>query len=874
MLHNNSEDDASKGHAYHIHFFLISLVSCSILFVVGLSVASATNYYVATWGNDSNSGTSLSDPWQHPSYAAQQAQAGDTIYLINGIWYDEHIVFANSGNATHPIIMKAYNGTPILDGLDQTGTAIDIGDKEFIEISGLEIRNYGGAIGANYYTHLTIKNCSMHDCRTFGNFNYGSFLRLENCKIYNKPGTSNAINVYGGVIGSGKESHDIYIINNEFWNITGHNAINLAIDGNVQWVKGLWNVNIIGNKFHDIRNNAFPIVTNWVCIYDSNISNNIIYDSDRGISCMSNNSVFKNNTIFNISTIPGLGDISYDAIYESNHIYNSEVGIRGSGEDIIITKSNVHDNGVNDFVITGHNITIQDTINPQYYVNCKFTGSAKIEYTDNKVFKFELKKWGVTEGVDYETTGGEKFYRGQWALFYPNRSYAYVSELRGGEVYWLFTVYNMTAVPTSDSAIVVLNRFDTSLSQGEILVNFTANTTDGNNIVFTIWGLKPYHYYLIKRDGIEFVTKQANSSGYIQFSNSKWPTKRLFTIEELSMFTATVEGTVIDNKTGNPIVGATVTVGSYSTKTKSTGHYNLSLPAGDYTITASAPGYFEQSLQIEVKENQTVFANFYLDPLPSLRPCDENGIEKHEFVDESIYVKGANFSAYSYINLYIVNNTEWENGMPIGNYWNNTTVLTDENGRFIVLIWNNPFQGEYDIVADVDRDGFYKANVDIVNNFTTIPGVTAVVLSTQIEINNLKFGNISPEKSVFNYIAKNGEKMEVSEGSEATNILPFAYIDFANESGYVTLTLGNNKTLPQNTLLIIDDDNIPNSNTQADQSQIQIRGNSENRSIIVYAGENGDGKIYFTTDGYLYGFINAASAVDGDINVDIRISTD
>jgi len=62
------------------------------------------------------------------------------------------------------------------------------------------------------------------------------------------------------------------------------------------------------------------------------------------------------------------------------------------------------------------------------------------------------------------------------------------------------------------------------------LVNFTANTTNGNLVTFTIWGLQPNQEYVIKKDGITYTTVTANESGYIQFSNSEWST-HTFTIE-------------------------------------------------------------------------------------------------------------------------------------------------------------------------------------------------------------------------------------------------------------------------------------------------------------------------------------------------------
>ncbi len=94
----------------------------------------------------------------------------------------------------------------------------------------------------------------------------------------------------------------------------------------------------------------------------------------------------------------------------------------------------------------------------------------------------------------------------------------------------------MTAIPSSGSVEIIVNKFDTSLAQGQILVDFTADTIDNNEVVFKVGDLKPNQYYLIKKEGVDYLTKQADSSGYIQFSNSQWSTKT-FTIEETSSST-------------------------------------------------------------------------------------------------------------------------------------------------------------------------------------------------------------------------------------------------------------------------------------------------------------------------------------------------
>ncbi|WP_226005885.1 carboxypeptidase regulatory-like domain-containing protein [Natrinema salinisoli] len=69
----------------------------------------------------------------------------------------------------------------------------------------------------------------------------------------------------------------------------------------------------------------------------------------------------------------------------------------------------------------------------------------------------------------------------------------------------------------------------------------------------------------------------------------------------------TLEGTVTDAD-GEPITGATVTVGDQETTTDETGSYALDLEAGEYTLTVSAEGYEDASedVTIEVDETTTV----------------------------------------------------------------------------------------------------------------------------------------------------------------------------------------------------------------------------------------------------------------------------
>jgi hypothetical protein len=83
----------------------------------------------------------------------------------------------------------------------------------------------------------------------------------------------------------------------------------------------------------------------------------------------------------------------------------------------------------------------------------------------------------------------------------------------------------------------------------------------------------------------------------------------------------TVTGTVTDANTGNPIPNARVTaVAGTNTRadvtTDANGLYTFSVPAGEYVITAVAPGYAPESQTLNVPANTTTTLNFQLSLLP------------------------------------------------------------------------------------------------------------------------------------------------------------------------------------------------------------------------------------------------------------------
>ena len=535
-----------------------------MLFTIGL--ASANDYYVSTSGNDYNDGLSIENPWATPSYAAQKAHAGDTIYLLNCTWYNEHVIFYNSGNITHPITITAYNGTPILDGVDSNRIGISTNSKSNININNIEFRNYKSSIYVYVGSNITISNTIIEvpPKRILGVPVYKEGIRIYNGgdkqSTNNITINNNKVNVLSdeysvsltegaaGIVVSGNYisvtnntvnghsansiqiigrlvntedvfiPHHIYIRNNIVSNNSAHSGLDVSGDISDFFVEG--------NEFNRANGMFSHKYTAGYGVDRLIYNNNIIHDTTRTDFTGTRNSIIENNTFYNIT---GNAIYSYilagqtiNATVKNNTIYNAtSSGIRLSSEYGYL---NIIDNNLNEpsyYVVEGENtsslLTFTKYVNT-FDLGVGSFGNVHVKFTDNRVFKF-VQKYGVS-GYNYTNP-----------MWYPEHSNFTIGANLVSSPTLAVTTYPMTARPTINPATITVNKFDTSLSQGNILVDFTANTTDGNNVAFTVNELQPNQNYLIKKDGTNFTTTQANSTGYIQFSNSEW-SEHTFTIEE------------------------------------------------------------------------------------------------------------------------------------------------------------------------------------------------------------------------------------------------------------------------------------------------------------------------------------------------------
>jgi len=148
-------------------------------------------FYVAPTGNDASSG-SMAQPWRTIQKAANQAVAGDLIYVRAGTYAP--FSMRRSGTAVNPIIFAGYPddaALPLIDGYDVVDFTIDLGFVAHVQLRRLEVtggymdRQNGGGILINNSSHVVVEGSVIHDNKAFGIRSYASTnVTIRNNDIY------------------------------------------------------------------------------------------------------------------------------------------------------------------------------------------------------------------------------------------------------------------------------------------------------------------------------------------------------------------------------------------------------------------------------------------------------------------------------------------------------------------------------------------------------------------------------------------------------------------------------------------------------------------------------------------------------------------
>jgi len=255
-------------------FFTLSIFI--FVFLLFAPEISAADYYISPSGSDSNSG-SLSSPWRTLEKAGAGAEAGDTVYIREGV-YNEMLHPQNSGTANAYITFVNYNNEEVT--IDGTGIAlqwqglIDVQDVSYIKVVGLRVINStDDGIYVKNADHVEIRDNYTYDTYQSGIGVWSStnvIVDGNEIEFANNGGHNENLSVDG--------SDNIIISNNNV-----HHGFNSPYGGEgINMKNGTTNTKVFGNVVHDIPKLAFGVDAWQKHTYNIEIYNNIAYNARWG----------------------------------------------------------------------------------------------------------------------------------------------------------------------------------------------------------------------------------------------------------------------------------------------------------------------------------------------------------------------------------------------------------------------------------------------------------------------------------------------------------------------------------------------------------------------------------------------------------------
>ena len=140
--------------------YLFLTVTLVLFFSLAVN-AFAASYYVATTGNNGNTGTKT-QPWATLAYAANHISDGDTVIVRGGRYSSGCTILTNN------VTFQAYSGeTPIIDG-DEVRPGSDWGTLITLKGNGITFDGFevlestGVNLNIEHGSGITVKNCNVH----------------------------------------------------------------------------------------------------------------------------------------------------------------------------------------------------------------------------------------------------------------------------------------------------------------------------------------------------------------------------------------------------------------------------------------------------------------------------------------------------------------------------------------------------------------------------------------------------------------------------------------------------------------------------------------------------------------------------------------
>ncbi len=293
----------------------------------------ANSRFVATNGSSGNDGRSESRPWSL-SYAVQNAQPGQTVFIKKGYYHESSILkFKNNGSSNNPIVFVGYNSSPG-DIVSEPYSSFDYGDNlnssnfpivegnydrvfllesNYVELHNIAVTGTNSSPGSRGHyafditgNHNTLNNCVFTDMGTPGNNVYNGFGVIIRGGDHNQ-----IVNCYGEDVGA--EAFSI-------WDGGTHNRIAYCDFRNDDY-------NLQTDYQFTTKQNSFNNLT-----ADNTIENNRAYRYHTGYhrghglnNKGGSNNLWRNNFIYRLP-MQVVFATSFDNTFKNNKVEGDESG--------------------------------------------------------------------------------------------------------------------------------------------------------------------------------------------------------------------------------------------------------------------------------------------------------------------------------------------------------------------------------------------------------------------------------------------------------------------------------------------------------------------------------------------------------------------
>ena len=354
----------------------MKLIMLLILMVVLVAPVSsrATEYFVATDGDDGYAGTNIAMPFVTIEKAVEMVVPGDTVFIRGGSYTSKLSVANLRASEVAPIVFQNYSGetVQITPGSWDWSTAFTIEDSSYIFLQGL---NFGNCEGSRHPVEVVSSvYCEITDC-VFSNTPYPPALEISSSTNIT---ISGCIFTDTGTAGRDWDSHliigpadaaceNISVRNCDFFESAGNDLVDHAIE-----MMRANNSEIAGCDFHDFDNaNVVTLgIPSWYYTPGESLPHSMLVVSNRFYdnNCrafkfqMCHNSELKQNSFLsNKCDVAHFGEEASYCNAMIGNLFVDNFDLLSENDAFIIT---VQDAGISNYIIGNeiYNTYIPETI--------------------------------------------------------------------------------------------------------------------------------------------------------------------------------------------------------------------------------------------------------------------------------------------------------------------------------------------------------------------------------------------------------------------------------------------------------------------------------------------------------------------------------